>query len=359
MKTIEREFNIFEGKRPRVLLLGNGLNRAYNGKSWDQLLDSIKEAEEFPLNAEKYIMPMPLKAAMLTNNKLASKMREIVKNANPSDNGHKEQKITWQDFTMTNPEMRRQIRRIVKHFDYVLTTNYSYEIEMALLETENLSAKQIAKYMSFHEIDNAQTKFLINTYNCVKDTPIWHIHGEARKPDSMIIGSAFYGKLLKRCIERIDGTVTSKSNEQGKTERKQVGKEQEYRRNYRNKQSQKIGSWIDAFVLGDVYILGLGLDFSESDLWWLIDYKSQNKDLFGHTYFYDPKKEAKQVCVADRNIPCERTSFFADGRQCRDFLLEKTYEVHLDDFGVICNSTENYRLFYELVANEFDQRFII
>ena len=33
MKTNERTFNIYDGERPRVLLLGNGFNRAYGGIS--------------------------------------------------------------------------------------------------------------------------------------------------------------------------------------------------------------------------------------------------------------------------------------------------------------------------------------
>lgn len=33
------------------------------------------------------------------------------------------------------------------------------------------------------------------------------------------------------------------------------------------------GSWYLNFFKEDVYILGLGLDFSEQDLWWLLDYR--------------------------------------------------------------------------------------
>ncbi|MNY09062.1 hypothetical protein D3C86_1419540 [compost metagenome] len=36
-------------------------------------------------------------------------------------------------------------------------------------------------------------------------------------------------------------------------------------------------SWIDLFFTKDIYILGLGLDYVESDLWWLITYRARNK----------------------------------------------------------------------------------
>lgn len=345
MKTEEREFNIFAGERPRVLFLGNGLCRTYNGRSWDRLLDFIKDREDFPLDAEKYVMPMPLKSAMLTNNKLASKMRKIVEQANPSEPSNDLEKITWQSFTDTNPEMRELIRRIVKHFDYVLTTNYSYEIEMAMLDAETLVPDQIVEMMNYHEIDSAQLKFLINTYNLVNGKPIWHIHGEARKPDSMIIGSAYYGKLLRRCIERIDGGKTG-------------GKEREYKRNIKNGKPQKIGSWVDAFVLGNVYILGLGLDFSESDLWWLIDYKSSNPEFCGRTFYYEPQYNSKKVCPVDEKTPCEKIDSFADERQCRKQLL-KTYRVITNDLGVTIKTADDYKIFYDNAVKAFDKELMV
>lgn len=357
MKIAEREFNIYEGKRPRVLLLGNGLNRTYNGMSWDRLLDSIKDKASFPLEAKRYLMPMPLKAAMLTNNNLASAMRRIVKNIPSAEVAENSDKINWSCFTDTNPTMREQIRRIVSKFDYVLTTNYSYEIEMALLDSDSITPDKLSKHMNFHEVENAQTQFLINTFNLVGATPIWHIHGEARKPDSMIIGSAYYGKLLRRCVERIDGRIKNDSNEAGKNSRKQFGKEQEYKRNIKAQKPQKIGSWIDAFVLGDVYILGLGLDFSEAELWWLIDYKSNNRDICGQTFYFEPEKEHGNSCVADPLKTCDKSVEFVDDVQCRKLLLERTYLVKTEDLGVTIKTTDDYRTFYELAVNKIESSF--
>lgn len=36
-------------------------------------------------------------------------------------------------------------------------------------------------------------------------------------------------------------------------------------------------SWIDLFFTKGVYIFGLGLDFVESDLWWLLTYRARSK----------------------------------------------------------------------------------
>lgn len=358
MKIAEKEYDISSGKRPRVLLLGNGISRAYEGMSWNRLLDEIKDEERFPLESKQYIMPMPLKAAMLANNKLASKMREIVIDGNQSTDQKEEQnrKISWRDFVITTPEMRNYIRRLIIEgdFDYVLTTNYSYEIELSLLNQEVLTPKEIARLMNYHEVENAQTQFLINTFNMIDHIPVWHIHGEARKPNSMIIGSYYYGKILKRCVERLDGSERqTKGNSAG--QQRSSGKYQIFRQNIRDKKPQKIGSWVDAFVLGDVYILGLGMDFSEADLWWLLEYKQYNRDICGKTVFFDPEKPKGHPCPIDEKKDCRHFDSYVGGRECRNLLLD-TRDVEIRSLGLTAKNNEEYRYFYSQVASSLKKK---
>lgn len=347
MKIKEREFKIFEGKRPRVLLLGNGVCRAFGGVSWNRLLDNIKNKEAYPLPAERYIMPMPLKAAMLTDNTLATKIRGLVEKRPLTG----EDDINWTSFVKSTPEMEERIRKLIlNNFDYVLTTNYSYEIEKSLYGMSNLSQEVISGLMDYHEVDNAQTQFLINTFNSVNGVPVWHIHGEARKPNSMIVGSYYYGKLLKRCVERLDGSI-----EQNKDKLKQVktpvGKTQEFRKNIRGLKPQKIGSWVDAFVLGDVYILGLGMDFSEADLWWLIEYKHDNAKICGRTVFFEPQDNHDGACVVDIQTACEHSKNFVCDRRCKSLLL-KACGVETLDYGFSANNSAEYRMFYDYVIDK-------
>lgn len=341
MKATEKEFKIYADEHPKVLLLGNGLCRSYGGMSWDRLLDEIKDNQIFPYPASNYMMPMPLKAAMLTNNTLAQKLRQVV--AEGQTDYAQDASITWCNFTFTTEQMRSQICRLVNcNFDYVLTTNYSYEIEASLLGEEKLSPPQIAKLMNYHEVDNAQTQFLINTFNQVGETPIWHIHGEARKPDSMILGHYYYGKLLRRCVARLDGTKEILED------KKLVyhGKEKEFTRNIKVKRPQKIGSWIDAFVLGDVYILGFGMDFSEADLWWLIEYKRNHPNFCGKTIIFDPEKNNTTKCEYDSTIPCGKLDRCIRANQCRNLLLKETYGVHTETLGITIQNSQDYRTFY-------------
>lgn len=353
MKIKEKEFKIFNGERPKVLLLGNGLMRAYGGVSWDDFLDEIKDKNAFPHPARQYMLPMPLKAAMLANNNLSANLREIVKEGKVEQEFSSDHKIDWGSFVRTTEEMRTQICRLVNcGFDYVLTTNYSYEIEAALLGNEKLSPKQVAKLMNFHEVENAQTQFLINTFNRVGDVSVWHIHGEARKPDSMILGHYYYGKLLRRCVARLDGTREITEDKKPAYH----GKEKEFIRNIKAKRPQRVGSWIDAFVLGDVYILGFGMDFSEADLWWLIEYKRNHPEFCGETIFFDPGKDNISKCEYDSTLPCEKLESFIRANQCKVLLLRETYGVQTETLGVSIHRAEDYKNFYNKAIEEIETR---
>ena len=51
-------------------------------------------------------------------------------------------------------------------------------------------------------------------------------------------------------------------------------------------------SWIDAFILNDVYSVGFGLDYAESDLWWLLERKNREETNHGKFYFYEPNSNS-------------------------------------------------------------------
>ena len=124
-----------------------------------------------------------------------------------------------------------------------------------------------------------ESKYLLHTYHEVtcegKTTRIWHIHGEIRKPDSVYLGHYWYGSgmgVLFREMKR-------KAN---------------YYQNQQKKQKPiSYHSWVDSFLLGDVYVLGAGFDFSELDLWWLLNRKKTERAEKGCVWFYDKEIDAE------------------------------------------------------------------
>ena len=161
-------------------------------------------------------------------------------------------------------------------FDEILTTNFSYELEMAAQPDERVDDRRLA-YMERHSGPGrpAETEYLLYTRNVLdwngQERRVWHIHGEGRKPGSMILGHHFYANLLKKITNSLEGDWGRLAREQ------RLGRVPELR------------SWADAFILGDVYVLGFGYDVSEFDLWWLLNRKKKEEAETGETHFYAPE----------------------------------------------------------------------
>ena len=69
MESKESELrNCPKSNHPKVLLVGNGLNLAYGGVSWTNLLKQIARPGDLPLNELQ--SPMPLQAILMTNNNI-------------------------------------------------------------------------------------------------------------------------------------------------------------------------------------------------------------------------------------------------------------------------------------------------
>ena len=54
-------------------------------------------------------------------------------------------------------------------------------------------------------------------------------------------------------------------------------------------------SWIDLFFTHNIHIIGLALDFVESDIWWLLTYrarllKNKQHKILNKIYYYIPEK---------------------------------------------------------------------
>lgn len=254
---------IYRDARPKILLLGNGINQSFSKTSWKSMLDSLKthfgtghiEAEE---------MPFPLQAILLTENKLAEGVKVVAENVIRFD---------------ISPEQKDLFERIFDlGFDAILTTNYSYELEEALdskFHPESLPHKNM---MHTPFVQNPEKTYAMHTYYRFEHQGryqnLWHIHGEARKPKSIVLGHDYYGRLLGKYREYLY--------------------KQTYFRNDTLEHGVEVDSWIDLFMLGDVHVLGFGFDYSEIDLWWLLSAKAGLKNAGGRTIFYGRPPEAHE-----------------------------------------------------------------
>lgn len=245
------------GTTPNILLLGNGINIAYGGSSWDDVLASISTGEfDYDHFAIKQL-PYALQTIVISSDSVSDGMNEISKGLMPKPlhNDHSE---------------------LIKEYlslplEAVLTTNYSYEIEVAANPQFDLGIGTVSKYrLSSKSGSKSQERFGVFKYFRVGENDIWHIHGEAARPNSMIMGHYYYGELMGEIQKRIPKLIRS------------------YKASQKNKVAFLPYSWIDLFLLSNVHIVGFGLDASEMDIWWLINCKKRHFPDTGKIYFYEP-----------------------------------------------------------------------
>ena len=249
---------------PQILFLGNGINRAFSSDSWDDLLNSIdRRPERYDIG--DFRCPETLKAILITEDNV--------------DKALQSQKERLGDLGTEKPEEQtRLLKRLLSlQFDEILTTNYSYELETAALGQGRVNNRSLARLQAHtSEVSRCEKNFMLHTFNRVEfesaEKHIWHVHGEARKPDSMILGAYYYGNLLGKIIDLNKRRGRYYSLEE---------------------QTPKIRSWSDAFILGDVYILGFGFGFAESDMWWLLNRKKREIGNVGKTFFYELNPKGK------------------------------------------------------------------
>lgn len=248
---------------PQVLLLGNGLNRAYDGDTWAEMVDNLHSNPRVAKASIKQ-MPFPLQIIAATGDQVEHTIKE-----------HKE--------TFYGLDKIEQIRAPIEQllcipFDHILTTNYSYEIERVAdkrVKADGLFCKKLQDYNP--PATKSETKYMLHTYNKIRfqgrEHKIWHIHGEARKPDSVVLGHYYYGKLLGKYQDLL-----------GRRGNKQLFRE-------RAGEPPILSSWLDAFIMGDVYVLGFGYDFSEMDMWWLLNRKQREKASTGKLHYYTHRED--------------------------------------------------------------------
>ena len=295
------------GVRPIVILVGNGLNRSFEKavttdeiiqKEWLKYYGTeLPDRKTEPIH-KIWKLPLPMQVVAATKDHVQTCMKELA--------------ATFKNIEISQ-EQKDFIRNILDTgVDAVLTTNYSLEFEKSTIEsfTENKA------YRCYKKPKKQNThQELFGIYQCTElpygNLPLlWHIHGTALRKDSLIMGQLYYGQLLSEVTERA-ATVNKK-----------------YQNAIHQKLSYRLESWIDYFLLGDVHIFGFGLDFSESDLWWLLSYK-------------------KSV------LPEARTYFYGSDITDEQRLMLECYKVEIPNTPVMEESgTDRYINFYKAICEK-------
>lgn len=246
-------------KPPRVLLLGNGLLRLAGGGDWSVLLRQLTDRPE-DINLKDVPYAMQPEALCGTD------VEEVQRRAAEA---------------IDNSPVHKLLDALLHmDFDAILTTNFTYEIE------EAISARPWSEYQrrrAFCALDG-RTGVRHNTCTCNliqradgRETPVFHVHGEKGRKHSLVLSYYSYAKSVSKLCEfnQHRGNAYQETQLEGK--------------------SLVVQSWLDYFLMGDVYAVGLGFDTSEFDLWWAIERKAREKAAHGRMHAFMSEPQAKHL----------------------------------------------------------------
>lgn len=252
----------------KTLLFGNGVNLlSENALDWIQLLEELKKSKKFDnghlpntMIYEKVLLDRVLNGKNASNILEKSIKEEIAKKMSKME---------------SNPFYNKLFQL---YFDNYLTTNYDYSfingITSQKISTKNNSAEEIYSIRRNTSI-NIQEKEVCK---------IWNIHGEINKSPSIMLGLDHYCGTIGKLDGYLKGTYEF-------TQNKKKIRVQSILNKLREKKFDQY-SWIELFFNSDIHIIGLSLDFSETDLWWILNKRARmmtgkNKKLIKNKiYFY-------------------------------------------------------------------------
>ncbi len=237
------------------IFFGNGINRlSPENISWSNLLNDLKESRTFDndnlpntMIYERIILEKPNNHSDVLHDEFETKTKIADLMANIKSHQ------TYIDLFNINAE------------NY-LTTNYDYAFINSLQELKEVNSP-IHEYSSEDVYSIRRLKRISNIMQLKKH--FWQIHGEVRKPATIMLGLDHYCGEIGKIDNYIKGTYRYTENKETITENSIADK-------LRNKTFSG-SSWIELFFNSNIHIIGFSLDYAEIDLWWIINKRARMK----------------------------------------------------------------------------------
>jgi len=261
------------------LLLGNGINHLKNPNvTWEAVLSELASfaGRKEIMDGARHI-PLTLMYEQVIANLPGPDLEELEMKV--------KEKVAQSVQTLPRNSYREAFEN--PRFAHILTTSYDYNLGRGA-KPDNL---------------RPESKFSLFRRRRRRDQSFWMIHGEAQRPESIMLGHEQYAGAL----EKIRSYVTAKRKlPSGDSSLFQAG-------HYDFDKYEGVYSWIDVFLRDEIHILGYSLDYTEFELWWLLAYRARLKrkesSRLGdvHYYFFsetpkDPKTLAKAFLLESLGV---------------------------------------------------------
>ena len=238
-----------------TILFGNGINRLKpENISWTNLLDNLKESRVFDndnlpntMIYERIILEKPIRHTEIKFDEYVAKIKiaDLMKDTTTNE--------VYQDLYQLNVE------------NY-LTTNYDYAFIDSIIDLEEVNLP-IFEYSSEDVYSIRRLKRISNKKEHKKH--FWQIHGEIRKPATIMLGLDHYCGEIGKIDSYIKGGYKHNKEKEPIIEKSIEEKLKE------KKFSE--ASWIDLFFNSNIHIIGFSFDYAEIDLWWIVNKRARMK----------------------------------------------------------------------------------
>lgn len=261
----------------KTLLFGNGINQlTANSVSWKALLEQIKKNDKFA--------DMDLPNTMIYERILMGRLKS------KKDLAIVESSLKLEIANIMGDFKTNDFYEIIKElgFKNYLTTNYDYAFKNKFhnlgFRSQNNSTESIYSLRRNTSILDADDNEVCR---------IWNIHGEIDNPKSIMLGLDHYCGSIGKLDAYVKGTYDYTDN--GKTVKVDsiVSK--------MNNNAYDNSSWVELLFNTNVHILGLSLDYSEIDLWWILNRRARimndektSVDLKNNIYYYSVVDTGKE-----------------------------------------------------------------
>ena len=239
------------------LLLGNGINRAALQKNWNQILREL--ASQF--NAEDLTHHLDVKPLSMFIEELCARSGGLFRDA------EQVVKVAFAGLLAQISPIEAH-ERICSPFKVIMTTNYDFTIEEAFAGPLHQPA-----FLA------PESRYSLFRRHQAAGRDVWHVHGDVARPSSMVLGFDHYAGTLQKIRNYVTDGIDVKKVHYRLSSPIKNG-------NLDFTVNRSVYSWVDYFLRDHIHIVGLGMDFTEIDLWWLLLHKRRRIHQTGRVFFY-------------------------------------------------------------------------
>lgn len=248
-----------------ILLVGNGPNRLegrVGSPSWDQLMEDLAKrtghrgfntgSKPLPLAFEE-VLSRAARGSLVGEDQLKERVAEVA-------------------HQVTGNWFHNALRELP--ITDILTTNYDYALSSPDPSVEVIAGSTETKYSLFRRQGGQGRQ------------TVWHIHGEAAAPETILLGHDHYVRYSGRIQEYLRPSTGGIPDPESWRVTDAVSPLSAGIADFEALEPTPKGyprySWVDLFLARELHIVGLSMHFSEIVLWWLLTVRARREEQQKH-----------------------------------------------------------------------------